>query len=430
MANTYAGNHFATHFSPVMFVLLPIYALFPTAKTLLLLITAAICVSAIALFFFSRDRWGKPWPAALLGIAFLCHPVVHGMTLSGFQPLKIGIPIFILFFWQASKNRLASSMILLVLLLCCREDIAILTALTGLYLILFRRQTRLGLVVLIFSVAWLYITSSFVIAHFAGKPGSGGAYFDRLSIALFGMPLFDLIRDAIRDPLAVLFSMFDSTSKITYLPTMFLPLLLTPLLGISVLWIAAPTVVINLFSNYLGQHMPTTHYSAMLIAVTFVAMVVGLDRDWLTAKGRLPKVLALVVLACLVGIGMLWPTYAPNAACPKEFSWPRFSPGDLSTLSEIEKRVPQSASLASSRSLATHFAKRRKLLHILHSLEVLKKGNYDFILLDMQVPSFMPPVQANAMISYIRSHYKMLVGSGNSRIKLFGHQRLLSAPTP
>ena len=407
MENSYAGNHFATHFSPILLAVVPIYALFPSAKTLLLILTAIIATGALALYFFSRDRWNDSWAAALLGLIFLVHPVVHGMALSGFQALKFGIPLFILFFSKALENRITSATLLLLLLLCCREDIAILTSLSGIYFLVFRRQWKLGAVIFCVSVAWFFISSSFVIAHFAGSAPSSVAYLDRLSNALFGVPFSLLFQNAIRDPLAMLAALFDSPLKMAYLPTIFFPLLLTPFLGWTVLWMAAPTVVINLLSNYLGQHLPTTHYSAMLVAVTFVALVVGLDRTWLTNHPkRLRGTLLVVMMACGIGIGAFHSIYSANAACPEEFAWPAFQPAELESLRRIETIVGPTASLASSRSLATHFAKRKKLLHIFYSLEVLQRGRYDFLLLDMRVPSFLPAVEQAPMIAYIQKEYR------------------------
>src|SRR5437879_2663091 len=56
-----AGTQLAVHFSPVLFLLLPIYAVFPSPVTLLVLKTIAVALGAFPVYLMGRRRFSNPW---------------------------------------------------------------------------------------------------------------------------------------------------------------------------------------------------------------------------------------------------------------------------------------------------------------------------------------------------------------------------------
>src|SRR5439155_26752515 len=69
-----AGTPLAVHFSPVLFLLLPIYAVFPSPVTLLVLKTIAVALGAFPVYLMGRRRFSNPWASVLGGGSFLLLP--------------------------------------------------------------------------------------------------------------------------------------------------------------------------------------------------------------------------------------------------------------------------------------------------------------------------------------------------------------------
>jgi hypothetical protein len=176
----------------------------------------------------------------------------------------------------------------------------------------------------------------------------------------------------------------------------------------------------NLLSSFLGQHVPFAHYAAIFIAISFSAAVVGLDRARLKEKPRRLRGLTIAILiGCVVSIFFIHRPYSFLSSCPDKFGYPEFEAKDLAVLHKIEAMLSPEDSLTVSRSLASHFGKRDKLLHIIHDPDVVMERDYEYILWDRQVPTFISPDKEQQLVKYLTENFAPVVGSGGDRIILF-----------
>jgi uncharacterized membrane protein len=108
---------FSNHITPDSILLLPFFAIWQSAITLLLLQAIILSLTGVVVFLVARDLLKSEKIALMLGAAFLLNPGMHGMMVFDFHS-EMFLPLFvILTFYFAAKNRPVLFAISLLLLL-------------------------------------------------------------------------------------------------------------------------------------------------------------------------------------------------------------------------------------------------------------------------------------------------------------------------
>jgi len=89
------GTQFAVHFSPILFLIVPFYAIFSSPVTLLIIKTAIISIGAIPVFLLAKKEHGDKI-GLIFASGYLLLPAIHGITWYDFQPQSF-LPTFLLF---------------------------------------------------------------------------------------------------------------------------------------------------------------------------------------------------------------------------------------------------------------------------------------------------------------------------------------------
>jgi uncharacterized membrane protein len=288
-ANTlkYPYNFMGDHLSPILFLVAPLYRLWPDVRALLAVQTLALAAAGLPVFWLARradERW-----APLVLLAFYLNPALHLVNLHDFHEIALSTPFVALALYALLRRRhilLAGSLFLALL---CKEDVAILTLAFGVYLLFDRRARGWGIAISAFSVAWLGLSLQAIIPAFReeGEYGSIGARYGYLGDTpraalktLLTRPLVPLAHLAQVDiGLAVLRQL---------LPTGFVALLGWPVLALSL-----PVFLYLQLSDEPSLYTLQEWHVAPLVPILFVAAIQALTR----LRGRLRAVaVALMVL--------------------------------------------------------------------------------------------------------------------------------------
>ena len=62
------GSFFGVHFSPILFLLLPFYAIYPSAETLLVMHSAILALGLVPIYWMARERLGKKFALAFASL--------------------------------------------------------------------------------------------------------------------------------------------------------------------------------------------------------------------------------------------------------------------------------------------------------------------------------------------------------------------------
>ena len=93
------------HFSPVLYLFVPLGWLAPGATALLLAQTVILAAGAVAMAGFAARRLGDTRLAAGFAVLYLLSPTVHGVNVRDIHPTVFAIPLLIAAAWAVDAGR-------------------------------------------------------------------------------------------------------------------------------------------------------------------------------------------------------------------------------------------------------------------------------------------------------------------------------------
>jgi uncharacterized membrane protein len=266
------GSHFGVHFSPIMFLLLPLYWIVPDFRVLLLSETLWMAAGIPAVFMIARHLLSRN---ASLVIAFLyaASPLVHGVNLvngEGFHPIAFSTTALLYAIWFFQRSRKKLFWLALVVALCCREDVALVVVFFGIYLWVIHRRAALGIAVILVSALWFGATLGFVVPWFRGEAYS----LATPGLAYLGDAVPEIITNFFRRPGLVLERVF-AIAKLKYLLGLLAPLFFLPVFSPWHLLPCAPTLLVNLSSEYFPNFVVAERYTSTILPFLFLATILG-----------------------------------------------------------------------------------------------------------------------------------------------------------
>src|SRR5206468_192315 len=212
------------HFSPVLYLFVPLGWLAPGATALLLAQTVILAAGAVVMAGFAARRLGDTRLGAGFAVLYLLSPTVHGVNVRDIHPTVFAIPLLIAAAWAVDAGRPAWAALAVVLALAGREDCAIAGVGFGVWLALARRRWLAGAGVAVACVALLWLDMNLLMPHFRGElyPHLVKRY------AYLGATLPEVLASMVARPwrwIPVVFTL----DKALYLVTMLAPLGFLPL---------------------------------------------------------------------------------------------------------------------------------------------------------------------------------------------------------
>ena len=281
-----SGNFFGLHFVPILFLILPLYMLFPCAETLLVIQTVAIGAGAVPLYFLAKEVLESRTSAVVVSVIYLLYPPLHGLNWFDFHP-EAFIPLFIIlmaYFFEMRKFRWMY--VSMVLALSTIEFTALIVAAIGVsFLLKGLRKGKdwvHGIVVAVASAIWflLSVKVSNILAGDVGARTFAARLWDQ-----WGSTPLEIVVNVITHPVDAFLFMITPWYKVIYPIMLLLPLLFVPLFAPiefipALAWIipallsrADPHSEIPGMSVYLSIYM---QYTGFVTGQIFVAFVYGL----------------------------------------------------------------------------------------------------------------------------------------------------------
>jgi uncharacterized membrane protein len=304
----------ADHIEPILFLIAPIYALWPDPRTLLWLQAAGLSLAGLPLFGLAARRLQNEWAALVIVLAYFLLPAAQAVMLFDFHAVAQA-PLFLLgaFFFldralalqgqslwlwpdapplnaaaagverkmagQAETRSLRRAYglagLFFLLALSTKEDISLHVFMIGLYLLALRRRWREGGSLMIVGLIWFYGTFEVLIPFFrtSGKQSLFVGWFETL-----GRTPAEIALAPLTAPAKVL-NLILRPDNLPPLAMITIPLALLPVAGLPFLAMAAPSLAFSLLSqNPTPRQFETWHYTAPMLAFILLAAVDGLAR--------------------------------------------------------------------------------------------------------------------------------------------------------
>jgi uncharacterized membrane protein len=263
------GTHFSElgdHFSPIIATIAPVYRVFPSAVTLLVVQGLLFAASLPSVWLFSRRALGRP-AAYLITAAYAVAWGLQAAMAADFHEIAFAVPLLAIAIERLDAGRLRTAVIAALLLLLVKEDFGLVVAVFGLVIGLRTHRWRLAGILAIVGIATTVLADRVLIPAFGGKAGYYWDYY-----AALGSGPLDAAWHVLRHPLWTLHLMVTPQAKVRLLTWLFAPLGFMPL-GSSFVLLTVPLLAERLLSNNPNHWTLTHQYSAPLVPILTLAAV-------------------------------------------------------------------------------------------------------------------------------------------------------------
>ncbi len=266
-------SHFGRHFSPVFFVLLPLYALHRTPETLLVLQSIALGLAAVPLYLFALKRLKSTVVALAFAALYLSNPAIHDINIvNEFHEIAFAVPLLMLAFYAAETDRWSLYGIAVLGSLMVKEEIALTVAALGVYVLFFKNRWA-GIATISAGATWFILVVEWVMPWFRGPRGPVPfPGYDYLGNGIFG-----IARGILTKP-AEIWDVVTINQKQQYLKWLFMPVAFVSLLAPEILMIAVPGILLILVSTFPPTFVIFERYVAPVMPFVYLAAVVGVQR--------------------------------------------------------------------------------------------------------------------------------------------------------
>ncbi len=350
-----AMHAWGDHFSPVLYLLVPLGWLAPggTALSAALLIaqTLVFALGAVAVFRYAARRLAPRADAERLAAGFallyLVNPSLHGINIRDIHPQAFAIALLPAAALAFDARRYGWCAVALVLTLGGREDCTVAVVGFAIWLALARRRWVLGATVAVASVALLFGDVTWVMPYFRGSPYPHLHRYPHL-----GSSLGEILLTLAVKPWQWI-GVLVSAKKIVYLLAVLAPFGFLPLLAPASLAAALPGFAMNLLSldpvlvNYRAQ------YQSFVLPFLVLAAIDGYAR--LSRWRRFAPVGAALALGFLASIAL-------TARTINDLTVTRWMlTADQRALHALMGEIPAGAIVSTNERLVPHLATRREV---------------------------------------------------------------------
>ncbi len=354
-------SHFAVHVSPIYYLLLPFYCIFPRPETLQILQAALLTSAAIPLWLLAKKHGFSPMQRALFCLLLFLYPAYSGGTSYDFHENAFLPPLLFWLFYAIDCENGWLTALFAVLTLMVKEDAAVYVAVAGVYLAARamkkpcnRRGTLLGLALLLGAVLWFVGATTYLTRYGDGVM----SYRYNNFIPAGSASLLSVVKTALLLPMKVLLECADR-EKLEFIALTLLPLLGLPLVTRKYerLLLLIPYILVNLMSDYPYQHSIYFQYTFGGTAFLFYLTLLNLSD--LSKRGVLLWLCVAVALACFCNSSMkagLGPPYT---------YWKNRE--ECAQTEEFLEKIPDDASVAATTNYTTPFSGREIVYDIKHA---------------------------------------------------------------
>ena len=361
------GNHLHRHTTFGAVLLVPFYAIWPRAETLLVLQAAFAASTPLPIYLLGRRLLGNPWLGFFFALCYALYAPTHGATFYDFHFLTMAAPLFSWVFFLSFTANTRALAVMTALTLAWREDTGAVLAFAGIVLWLAGIHRRRTLTFVVVSAVYFALVK-FVLMPLGDSHSSYSGYFANLKAPGVG-GFWSVIETALTNPLYVFSEVFDRR-RLVYVLQLFVPLLFFPLRDRTT-WLAfIPATVFTLMASRQPLFEIYFQYTAYWAPTVFLCLFLVLRRRFVqTSQSQaLVASTAAILLTTLLtsfyfGSVFKSPTMRGGFRAIS-YEWTEKDEARLRAFRELTRQIPAEASTASTSRETPHLSNRRQAYHI------------------------------------------------------------------
>ena len=372
-------SHFAVHISPVYYLLLPFYCLFPTPETLQIAQAVVLAAGIIPVYLLARHFKLSNPQTALVCALYAFFPIIttgcsYDLHENCFLPLFL---LFTFYFYEIKKP--IPMYVCAILVLSVKEDAAVYLLLFALFLLVSERKYLHGGILAGMAIGY------FLLCGYLLETTGMGMMSNRYDNLIFDEEdgLVGAIKTILVNPGYVLTQLFADKDakwdKVMYIVYTLLPLGFLPFTTKKASrWLLVTPMLINLLTMYPYQPRIGFQYHFGVAAFLIYAMLKNLPEIESAEVRR--TLLSIGATACLCSYIVV----ALPLITPRLQDWQKKQDKYVEMEAFLEENVPEDASVAASTYLLPHLADRDEIFEVHYHKN---KPDIEYVVLDARYAS-------------------------------------------
>jgi len=388
-------SHFTIHFTPIIFLYVPLYLIFDGPLFLLYLQVLFVGLSALFLYLIAKHVFKENLvPIVITTVYLLFRHLLIGLMHD--IHMEMLFPFFILgaYYFIAVRKKPWLYFVFLSLALMIKEDIAVYLFFFGLFVFFKRKERKYGLLTSAVSLAYFIVALKIAIPHFRALAGMSGDYIYDHIVGRAGESLWQTALYYLLHPLSVIGGV-PLGVFLGKLSDILSPLIWMPALSTSGL-LMIPPIAAALISKNPQIYTFGIHYSATLLPFVFLAFIYGFKNIQTACLKRSRKERAGIgegdagICAVTAGRRRRFLKAAPAAALglivfmnvANSNIWRIINPSryshlrDYHDVRQVMDLIPGEASIAAQSALIPHVPKRRDIYMLPETGDGSKSAEY------------------------------------------------------
>lgn len=364
----------ADHFGPILLLLSPIYKVFPSAISLLIIQAVFVSLSSIPIYLIALDKLKNISLSILITLTYLTSQGIIAAITFDFHLATISILPLSLILYCLNFRHWRAYWIGLFLSLLFKEDLSIFILGLGAYEIIIR-QYRIGLITIISAFTSFYLIK-FKIMPFLW-PGVETSYISS-SILPLDSPI-DLFLLIVSRPGIIWGHFFNSPIKLSTIDTLLKPFVFLSILSPLFWFTVIPYLFLRFTSTYYQMWSTSFHHNVNLIPFLAVSMIYAISRFKIPIYPLKLLIIFLLFTGSLSPNSFIWPIIQKPIKNFESFQY----------INNSLKKIPSYAAVSAQSPLVPHLANREKIYMYPEIYDA------EYLILDTSLSSY--PLHSNTL---------------------------------
>lgn len=265
----YQINFFTHHLSPVYYLILPFYLIFPSPITLFFFQTLFIALGGVMLYKLGFHLLKNNILAICIMVSYFLHPAIQGCNLFDFHENGLlAFPIIGLFYFL-EKDKKWLFYIFLILAISVKEDVPFTGIMIGIYAIISKKQLKQGLITIGLCLVY-YLISKIILVP--------GIFYSRYFELGFSekQPELSFIISIISNPFFTLKLILMHIDKMRFSIILLAPMLYLCFYAWRYFYLIAPLAAYCFLTNYHYHFEYETHNSFPVVVMVYILAILGI----------------------------------------------------------------------------------------------------------------------------------------------------------
>jgi uncharacterized membrane protein len=344
-------SRLAVHADFILILLAPFYLLWQDPRTLLFIQTVVLSAGGVFVYLIAQKILNNKLISLVFAACYFLNPAVNYVNLFDFHAVSLATTFLLAAFYFILRKNYKTVIILLVLAGLTKEEVWVINALFGLYLIFISRRKIIGSILTVFSLVMFYI-----LVWIAIPKALGGEHFALSYYSDYGSSPGAVIENIFLSPVKTVSTML-MPDRLSYLKQLFSPLGYLSVFAFPFLIFAGPDLGIDLLSNNATLHQIYYQYSSTVTPFIFISAIYGVY----FLKNRIPEIpyraLAFFILIMtLISAYTYGPLYFAKKPQNQMFTKPL---ANRKLVDDFIRSIPADQSVSATNNLGSHLSNRR-----------------------------------------------------------------------